>query len=225
MIKHFLIYDIKQNKFLLFFLCLYSFILLFLVFTLNQQVVVDTFGGLMFTLLILGSIPSSSIIGANFRSQQTISRKFLLSLPVNRVRLLLVNIVRGVFFQLPLFTIVVILSFFEKIPYQSFRFNYFEFILVVVLVSVWIVLMGFHYSISFEKVSKHQNKILRILKMIWSFIQFFFGSAIIFLLFANEGGYGVSETLFLMPTHLKITILIALILNRFFWTKKLWLNQ
>jgi len=220
MIRHFLWFDIKQNKILLIILCF----LLLIFYGFGQTAGFEDAIGMWFlAFLVFGTIPSSGIIGANVRSQQTISRKYLLSLPINRVRLLFINILRGLFFYVPLYFLVATLLIFDVKILERFELNLIEFVIALFLVTVWFVLGGFHYSISFEGVSKHHSKFFRFFRFFWSFFQMAFEAAIIALLFFDD--FDLFTGYFIIPVFLKILVLLVLISNRFYWTKRLWLNN
>lgn len=127
-------------------------------------------------LMFYAILPLQTITGASWRSQHSMSRNYLLSLPVPRKKMFFIVQIRAFVFALPIFLYALLIpeasDFFSALVPQAQQ-NRFFYVLNVFLLLVWMINSSISANLVFEKISTYQTKLQRSLCWTLSLSVFF----------------------------------------------------
>lgn len=158
MITHFIFRDLKSNR---------IYWLITLIVTLLAIPAVYFHGDalllLFYPYFFMSISPLAGLIGSRWRAQHVMSRHYLLSLPVSRIKLFRIIQLRAFVFQIPLYLLLTYVIFTDS--ECTLRFNQLQLLSILLgslIAGNWFINLAVDNAIAYEAIGSHQVPVKRI---------------------------------------------------------------
>jgi len=231
MLKHFLIRDFKDLQiFWLFVTGIFCFGAIISMFLPLKAVRVIPLG-LAYLLFIASSLPVTHILGSNWRTQHTLSRQYLLALPVSHERLFIIQQIRLGIFSLPWVLALIFLPLYYTLNnYNLILLPIFAFLFFANLSATFFFYIHFLIMMTLlaERFTSHKTQTERIQQGVYTllgFISIYFVIIVSwtpYVLFFKEIGICLPLFFILFKQLGGFLLLLLLVIPVYIFNKKNW---